>query len=48
MYHIYREPWILPILEPEYVVDNIMEAVLTNTEMVVLPKTMWLLTYLKP
>ncbi|XP_072028646.1 epidermal retinol dehydrogenase 2-like isoform X1 [Amphiura filiformis] len=43
-----KEPWILPILEPEYVIDNIMEAVLTNTEMVVLPKTMWLLTYLKP
>uniref|UniRef100_A0A0N5B9M3 Estradiol 17-beta-dehydrogenase 11 n=1 Tax=Strongyloides papillosus TaxID=174720 RepID=A0A0N5B9M3_STREA len=33
-----KAPNLLPILQPEYVVDKIMEAVLTNTESLYLPK----------
>lgn len=33
-----RSPTFLPILEPEYVVDCIMEAVLTNKELISMPR----------
>uniref|UniRef100_A0A0M3K3A3 Short-chain dehydrogenase n=1 Tax=Anisakis simplex TaxID=6269 RepID=A0A0M3K3A3_ANISI len=36
----------LPILEPKYVVDNIMEAVLTNKPFMALPKTCYFLMFL--
>ncbi|CAB3408972.1 unnamed protein product [Caenorhabditis bovis] len=35
-------PTLLPILEPEYVVDCIMEAILTNRAFIALPKTCYL------
>ncbi|CAI4230005.1 unnamed protein product [Auanema sp. JU1783] len=33
-----KSPTLLPVLEPQYVVDNIMEGVLTNREFVAVPK----------
>uniref|UniRef100_A0A0N4ZSI9 Short-chain dehydrogenase/reductase family 16C member 6 n=1 Tax=Parastrongyloides trichosuri TaxID=131310 RepID=A0A0N4ZSI9_PARTI len=39
---ITKSPTLLPILEPEYVVDKIMEAILTNTDYLYLPKFSYL------
>lgn len=33
-----KSPILLPILQPQYVVDNIMEATLTNKEYIIMPK----------
>lgn len=37
-----KSPNVLPILQPEYVVDKIMEAILTNTEYLYLPRFAYL------
>lgn len=38
---------VIPFLEPEYVTDKIMEAVLTNQQVLFLPKTMYIVNFLK-
>lgn len=40
-------PLMFPILEPDYVIDRIMEAVLTNAEHLFMPKTCHLFLFLK-
>lgn len=40
-----KAPNSLPILQPEYVVENIMEAVLTNKEIIQLPRFCYLFTW---
>jgi len=40
-----KAPLALPILDPQYVVDNIMEAVLTNKELIQLPKFTYVFTW---
>jgi len=42
-----RYPWILPILEPDYVVDKIFNAVLNNYEFLALPNIINLLVTVK-
>jgi len=42
-----RFPSILPILETEYVVEKIVEAILTNQEALYLPRSVYLLTAMK-
>lgn len=44
MFHgvVTKSPTLLPILEPEYVVENIMEATLTNREYVMMPRFCYL------
>jgi len=42
-----RYPWLLPMLEPDYVVDQIMDAVLHNREFLYLPRSIHFLMILK-
>ncbi|XP_074656242.1 epidermal retinol dehydrogenase 2-like [Tubulanus polymorphus] len=42
-----KQAWLCPLLEPDYVVEKIMEAVLTEQKFVVVPKTMYILHPLK-
>ncbi|MFH4975714.1 hypothetical protein AB6A40_002423 [Gnathostoma spinigerum] len=39
-------PWLIPILSPSYVVENIMEAVLTEMEIIYIPKLCYFLIFL--
>ena len=42
-----RFPWLLPILEPEYVADQIVSAVETNRAQLWLPKLILTSTWIK-
>lgn len=42
-----RFPVLLPLLEPDYVVDRIIDAVLTNQPMLILPRTLYLIYSLR-
>ena len=42
-----RFPLLVPILDPVEVVDKVMHAVLTNQRMLMLPRTLGFLLYLK-
>jgi len=44
---VYRFSWLLPLLEPEYVADKIVNAVLTSQEMLCLPRFLNVLNGLK-
>ena len=40
-------PGIIPFLEPEYVANKVIEAVLTNQKVLMLPRIMYILYALK-
>ncbi|XP_005108793.2 protein dhs-3 [Aplysia californica] len=42
-----RFPWLLPLLEPEYAADKIMDAVRTNQPMLCAPRVLYLLYFLR-
>jgi all-trans-retinol dehydrogenase (NAD+) len=42
-----RFPWMLPILDPEYVVDRIMDGVLCNQAIVCIPRIVYVFAYMK-
>jgi len=42
-----KQDWLCPLLEPEFVVERIMEAVLEEKQYVIVPKTMYILHPLK-
>lgn len=37
---------VIPILEPEYVTDKMLEAILTNQQVLMLPRTMYVIAIL--
>lgn len=41
-----RSPNLLPILQPEYAVEQIMEAILTNRETLIMPKFCYFVVFL--
>jgi len=42
-----RFPWLLPMLEPDYVADKIQDAVLCNQTMLCVPRIIYLFYMLK-
>ena len=44
---IFRFSWLLPILDPEQTVDEIMKAILVNQSVVTIPRLLSLLLVLK-
>ncbi|XP_064640819.1 epidermal retinol dehydrogenase 2-like [Lineus longissimus] len=42
-----KNSWALPDLEPEYVADKILEAILTNQEILLMPRVMYLAVIIK-
>lgn len=47
IFHVHRYPFLLDALEPEYVADKIIDAVLRNQEVLYLPRACYLLIFLK-
>ena len=41
-------PWLLPIIKPNAMADEIVSAVRMNKEMIIHPKILWILFYMKP
>ena len=42
-----RFPRLLPILEPNYAVDRIMQAVLSNQRLLMMPRLLWVVYFAK-
>ena len=43
-----RFPWFIPTLEPEFVADSVVDAMLKNQGFLLTPRILWLFYWLKP